>query len=228
MNPWIIKTRSLARRLGVIRLINRFRPLGKYEQSVHDALADAVKPGDTVWDVGANVGVYSELFCQWVGTEGLVIAFEPWAESCDRIRERLPHCEWLQIENIALGEENASGRLVTAANSVENHIETNNDARNGAANSVPVTICRGDHLCNRLGAVPNVIKVDVEGFEEEVLSGMGEMLTSPVLRSVLVEVHFYKLELRGKRTAPTRIQKLLESKGFRAKWVDSSHLFATR
>ena len=228
MNAWIIKTRSLARKMGLIGLINRLRPAGTYEQRVHDALAAAVRPGDVVWDVGANVGVYSELFCQWVGEDGLVIAFEPWAESCVRIRERLPECTWLRVENVALGEEDATGRLVTATDSVENHIETDTDTRDGVAGSVPVIICRGDQVCERLGAVPNVIKVDVEGFEEEVLSGMGQVLASPVLRNVLVEVHFLKLERRGKLTAPTRIQKLLELKGFRTKWVDSSHLFATR
>ncbi len=73
-----------------------------------------------------------------------------------------------------------------------------------------------------------MIKVDVEGFEEEVLQGMGEMLTSPELRSVLVEVHFMKLELRGKATAPVRIEKLLRDKGFKTNWVDASHLFASR
>ena len=73
-----------------------------------------------------------------------------------------------------------------------------------------------------------MIKVDVEGFEEEVLQGMGEMLTSSELRSVLVEVHFMKLELRGKATAPVRIEKLLRGKGFKTNWVDASHLFATR
>jgi hypothetical protein len=89
-------------------------------------------------------------------------------------------------------------------------------------------ISRGDTARNRLGRTPNVIKVDVEGFEEEVLLGMGDVLTSPELRSVLVEVHFLKLEVRGRATAPVRIEKLLKSKGFRTDWVDASHLVGTR
>ena len=179
MKPWVVKARSLARKTGAIRLINRLRPVGAYEQRVHQALTAALRSGDVVWDVGANVGQYSELFCRHVGPNGLVVAFEPSVESCARIRERLPDCAWLRVENVALGDADTSGRLVTGADSVENHVATEADAHNLAAVSIPVEIRRGDTVCDRLGRVPNVIKVDVEGFEEEVLLGMGELLASP-------------------------------------------------
>jgi FkbM family methyltransferase len=228
MNLWIIKVRSFARKIGVIGLINRLRPASPYERRVLAVLTGAVKPGDVVWDVGANVGLYSEQFCQWVGEDGFVVAFEPWAEGCERIRERLPDCQWLRVENIALGEADTTGRLVFGTMSVENHIETEADRLNGMMGSIPVVVCRGDTICNRLGKIPNVVKVDVEGYEEEVLEGMGGMLASPVLRGIMVEVHFLKLEKRGRLTAPNHIQQLLEDKGFRTRWVDASHLFATR
>lgn len=140
VNPWVIKARSFARKTGVIGLINRLRPSGSYERRAHEALIRAVKPGDVLWDVGANIGVYSELFCQWVGEDGLVMAFEPWAESCQRIRERVQNCAWLQVENIALGEADANGRLVIGAESVENHIETEVSAPKGTAATIPVVI----------------------------------------------------------------------------------------
>jgi FkbM family methyltransferase len=228
VNPWVIKARSFARRTGIIALINRMRPPGSYEHRVHKALARAVRPGDVVWDVGANVGVYTGQFCQWVGAGGMVVAFEPFADSCRRIQERLPQCPWLRVENVALGETDTQGRLVTGESSVENHIESDADTRNGVTGSVAVAIRRGDTVCDLLGRVPNVIKIDVEGFEEEVLNGMGATLRQAALRSVLVEVHFSKLEDRGRQTAPTRIQELLDNNGFRTRWVDASHLLASR
>ena len=228
MKPWVVKARSLARKTGAIRLINRLLPARSHERRAHQALTAALRPGDVVWDVGANVGLYSELFCRHVGPEGLVVAFEPSEESCAGIREQLPDCAWLRVENVALGDADTTGRLVTGADSAENHVATEADARNGAAVSIPVEIRRGDTMCGRLGRVPNVIKVDVEGFEEEVLLGMGELLASPQLRCVLVEVHFAKLEARGQAMAPVRIEKLLGTRGFRTSWVDTSHLFAAR
>jgi FkbM family methyltransferase len=228
MNSLLIKARSVARKTGVIRLIHRLWPAGSYEEHFHKALTAAVKPGDVMWDVGANVGLYTEQFCRWVGKDGHVVAFEPTLESFENIRRRLPNCEWLTVENVALGETDTTGRLVIAEGSVENHIETVVEQLNHEVNSVPVVICRGDTICERLGQTPNVVKIDVEGFEEEVLGGMEKMLADPALRSVLVEVHFMKLELRGRATAPIRIEKLLRNKGFRTNWVDVSHLVATR
>lgn len=228
MNPLQIKARSFARKLGVVRLINRLRPSRSYEKKFHEALINAVKSGDVVWDIGANVGLYTDLFCQWVGKDGQVVAFEPAPESVKRIHERLPDCAWLQVENVALGQTDATGRLVVSGDAVENHLETEVDGRNGDAQSIPVEVCRGDTMRNRLGRAPNVIKVDVEGFEEEVLLGMSEILISPQLRSILIEVHFMKLELRGKATAPVRIEKLLREAGFTTKWVDASHIVGTR
>ena len=228
MNPLLIKARSVARKAGVIRIINRLRPASPYEERFHDALVAAVKPGDVVWDIGANVGLYTEQFCQWVGKDGFVVAFEPGPDACQSIRERLPHCAWFRVENIALADADAVGQLVLEAGSVDNHIATETDAARDDVNAVPMTISRGDTVCSRLGRTPNVIKVDVEGFEEEVLLGMGDVLTAPALRSILVEVHFYKLEMRGRATAPVRIEKLLRAKGFTTNWVDASHLAATR
>ncbi len=89
-----------------------------------------------------------------------------------------------------------------------------------------VTIYRGDTICERMGRAPNVIKIDVESFEEEVLKGLDRTLTRPELRSVLVEVHFAQLEQRGQMYAPARIEELLRGKGFKVVWLDPSHLAA--
>jgi FkbM family methyltransferase len=221
----MIHARRFARKAGLIGIIKRFRRVGPYEERVHKALIDAIGPGDVVWDVGANIGIYTQLFCEIVGSNGAVVAFEPSPESCQQIRARLPECGWLRVENVALGDEDRGGRLVLRGYSVEHHIESNEHA---SGESIAVQICRGDSVSKRLGRVPNVVKVDVEGFEEEVLQGMQQMLGSPALRVLLVEVHFLKLETRGQPMAPIRIEKMLRSKGFGTIWVDSSHLFARK
>jgi FkbM family methyltransferase len=228
MNPLQIKLRSFTRRLGVNGIINRLRPKRSYEESFHEALVDAVKPGDVVWDVGANVGLYTALFCEWVGKDGYVVAFEPSLESAQQLRQRLQGCSWLRVESAALGESDAKGLLVVSSDSVDNHVEMELDKVDPNAHSIPVTVHRGDTMCERLGKTPNVVKVDVEGFEEEVLAGMGELLVSPLLRSILVEVHFMKLEVRGRAMAPIRIEKLLRESGFKTNWVDASHIVAKR
>src|SRR5208337_2172509 len=81
--------------------------------------------------------------------------------------------------------------------------------------SSPVRIIRGDEYD---GPRPNVMKIDVEGFEEEVLTGMPRVLADPRLRAIFLEVHFALLEQRGKTTAPLRIERTLREYKFRTKW----------
>lgn len=76
--------------------------------------------------------------------------------------------------------------------------------------------------------MPNAIKIDVEGFEVEVLQGLGPHLAAPTLRVIGVEVHFGILKERGMADAPQRIERLLARNGFRVQWPDSSHLLALR
>jgi FkbM family methyltransferase len=228
MNTFLIKARTLARKTGLIKIINRLRPERPYEDRFHQALVAAVRKGDVVWDVGANVGLYTEMFCEWTGPQGLVVAFEPSKESVAKIKEQIPDCAWLRIENAALAEQDAIGKLVLAESSVNHRLESVTDAARDDVKTDTVTISRGDTVCERMGRVPNVIKIDVESFEEEVLKGLDHTLLSPELRSVLVEIHFSQLEARGQANAPVRIEKLLRSKGFKLAWLDASHLEAKR
>ena len=48
-----------------------------YEARFMRALNARVRPGDVVWDIGANVGMYTQQFAHAVGRSGRVIAFEP-------------------------------------------------------------------------------------------------------------------------------------------------------
>jgi hypothetical protein len=86
----------------------------------------------------------------------------------------------------------------------------------------------GDLYVQRGGPVPQVIKVDVEGFEEQVFLGMRETLQSRQVRTIFCEMHFGILEERGDRMAPVRIEKMLKDLGFRVSWIDASHLGAMR
>jgi hypothetical protein len=76
-------------------------------------------------------------------------------------------------------------------------------------------------------AKPDVVKIDVEGFELEVIRGMRSVLGS--VRAAFIEVHFGLLEERGMRQAPSEIVAELKGLGFNTvKWVDASHIMAIR
>jgi len=228
------EARAFARKLGLLRplALLRIRILkrmgrGEYEQAFDDALHAVIRKDDVVWDVGANLGLYTTKFADWTGPQGQVVAFEPvptcFAELSQRVQDR-PQVRALQR---ALGDTdqttlmNMSDDPLAATHSFATHDQ--------GTTSISVQVSRGDSLVRELGLkVPNVIKVDVEGFEGEVLAGLGTMLDHPSCRAVLIEVHFGILDQRGKRQAPVEICNRLRAAGFELRWVDASHLVATR
>jgi len=57
-NPGTLTLRRVARSMGLTRLFVGVLARDKYEATLAKAMVDAIAPGETVWDVGANVGHY--------------------------------------------------------------------------------------------------------------------------------------------------------------------------
>ena len=234
MNALLIKLRSEGRKLGLHRFLYHLRTTlrlnDEYEKHFHKALEGAVRSGDVVWDVGANVGFYTELFCRWVGPTGRVVAFEPNPAACEAIRKRLPACEILTLENIALGSLEGTMSLVVGNEDCppNAHLMPELDVSSANKFAVPVQVSTGDVICERIGQVPAVIKIDVEGFEDDVLEGLEHTLSSPSVRAVFLEIHFQALEDRGRPNGPIQIENFLKNKGFLLDWIDMNHLKAER
>jgi hypothetical protein len=75
---------------------------------------------------------------------------------------------------------------------------------------------------------PDVVKIDVEGYELEVVEGLSKALSSGQVRSVFIEVHFALLHGRKLDKAPAAILQRLRQHGFSVRWVDPSHIGARR
>ncbi len=226
------EARSLARRVGLTRLIQNFQ--GKlngqagYEPKVMAFLQDAVCEGDTVWDVGANVGQFTRLFSEWVGPQGHVVAFEPVASCFEALCDRTKECRNVQALNVGLADVEAQLQMHLSEDP-EGTINTFLGTRDDTPRTVELTVQSGDALRQADGLpTPNVLKIDVEGFEPEVLRGLDATLREPACRKVLCEVHFALLESRGQKHAPGEIRRYLSDRGFSLKWITPSHLGAHR
>jgi FkbM family methyltransferase len=212
----------------VVRLLSFGRSEDVYEQGFKSAMLSCIRAGDCVWDVGANVGFYSELFALAVGPAGRVVSFEPSPACAAALRDRLRDCSagasW-SVVPVALSDADGDAWLSLGAGDTapSNHLANGDDT-----STVPVKMARGDSLLAQGYGPPAVIKIDVEGFEGEVLDGMDSVLAHPSLRAVCVEVHFSQLDGRGKPNEPTRIARLLQTRQFTLKWVDKSHFIAQR
>ncbi len=235
MSTWLaVKTeaRSVARKVGLTTVIQRLeRQLpgkGGYESKVRSALEAAVREGDVVWDVGANVGLYTQLFSTWVGATGEVVAFEPVPSCFASLSERIGAASNVRVVNVGLSDAEASLPMYLADDE-EGTTHTFVSARGGDRQVTELEVRPGDDVRLAGGLrVPNVIKIDVEGFELEALRGLNETLRQPECRAVLCEVHFGVLEARGHKHGPSEVGAYLGDHGFETSWIDLSHLAAVR
>jgi FkbM family methyltransferase len=189
------------------------------EKRVNTAILDLTRPGDVVWDVGANVGLYTRRFLESVGTGGYVVAVEPVPSNAASLRELAPP-ERLRVVEAALADSNDHMPLDVSGESGET------SSIGDGPGALRVRVVRGDTLVTEGVRPPQIVKIDVEGFEGDVLDGMPDLLRG--VRSVIVEVHFAALAQRGRPREPLRLLELLRRLGFAVRWVDPSHLVATR
>jgi FkbM family methyltransferase len=212
--------RSVCRALGLIPALHRVRSLwhsSEYEDKFAAALLSSVRPDDCVWDVGANVGFYTEQFSK---RARCVVAFEPLAENILHITSRgLPNVDCRQV---ALGNTRAQ-MLISRRAQFSSIVARPSGPSDATYETVSVT--PGDALVGL--PMPNVVKIDVEGYEPEVINGMPHVLSQ--VRAAFIEVHFSILESRGMLQQPVAIVKELKRLGFTTvKWVDASHIKALR
>lgn len=205
--------RSLARKLGLVPVLHRFRRLWRtgYEESFSHALLSEIRLNDCVWDVGANVGYYSR---QIAPIAARVIAFEPLPEAFLKLSQ-LDHAN-LTLVSLALGDREGTQPLAVSG--------TSSSLAVPVGTVIDVHVARGDDLDL---PQPNIVKIDVEGYEPEVIAGMQARLRSCECRAAFCELHFQTLEKRGIRQGPAVVIRQLRSLGFtRIRWLDASHIGA--
>jgi len=227
---WTIALRRLGRTAGLNRVIAvLLKGREGYESKFRDTMLSLVREADCVWDVGANAGYYSRLFAERVGQRGRVFAFEPDPRVLARLERRVGSLDNITIVPLALADRDGTMPFRQGLDAVGATGQLIDSDRASARAWIQVSALRGDSVvATGMAAPPNVVKIDVEGFESEVLCGFGTLLERLPLRAVCLEVHFDLLDRRGRRNAPGEIERRLYSAGFKCRWTDYSHLVALR
>src|SRR5438105_683500 len=80
--------------------------LGTFEPAFQDALARRIKPGMTVFDIGANAGFYSLLARKLVGPQGRSISVDPDPKNCENIQtlREINHFDRWEVLQAALSD----------------------------------------------------------------------------------------------------------------------------
>jgi FkbM family methyltransferase len=152
--------------------------LGAFEPRTVNAYRRFIKPGDTVLDIGANVGAHTLFFAKFVGDSGKVLAFEPTEWAFRKLKANLalnPELERrVDANHMFLVASDTDSRppeiysswpLEERGNLHPKHLGQLQET--GAAGAATLD----SHLAARPGVEPRWIKIDVDGNELPVLRG---------------------------------------------------------
>ena len=157
---------------------------GLHEYQDMALVLHALRPGDLFADVGANIGSYTVLAAGAAGATCL--SFEPhpatFAHLLDNVRLN-DLGPMVTARNIALGASSASLSFTAGLDTV-NHVLAEGEV---VSDAIHVPVEPLDSVLS--GAALTVMKIDVEGFETEVLNGGSEAFQSSSLIAVIMELN---------------------------------------
>ena len=160
------------------------------ERYIVTKLLNIIKPGDICWDVGANIGFYTCLLASLVEDSGAVVAFEPAARTCGYLKENVSLNQFTNVTvvNKGLGDKQEQRLLHYSEAGLAEGTASLKYADRRAA-SERVTLDTIDNLIPEL-PTPDFIKIDVEGYQLEVLRGAEHCLKThaPLLMAELRDV----------------------------------------
>jgi len=180
--------------------------LGRLEAQTLADFAAHVRPGSVVWDVGANVGLFTLTAARRTGPTGHTVAFEPVPRNIAFLRRHLElnHCTNTTIVEAAVTSTTGRVRMAPGASPSEFAVRADGPL------DVPCTTLDEWHAASPLGP-PSVIKIDTEGAEAEVLQG-----ATDVFRSARPRLY---LAVHGDAVA-ARCRHLLDAWSYRVTTVD--------
>ncbi len=182
-------------RLGEARMLLHSSMKGLSETvflySVHEPentrlYSQLIHPGDTVLDIGGNIGYYALIASQLVGPTGRVIAVEPVPDTYCYLHKNTAVCPNITSLQVAVGVEGATQELHISE--VPNWSALFRYPGQKVINTISVVTRSIDALVDELGIAPNVVRMDIEGGEVEALAGAMKTIFQHKPR-ICVELH---------------------------------------
>jgi len=140
--------------------------LGTLEREKLRHFVHGLRPGMTVWDIGAHVGLYTLASARTLATEGTVCAFEPLGQNVALLRRHLALNGLVNVEVYETAVGDRSGRLRMSAGDSPSEFHAD------PAGPFSLPVCAVDDWLESTGArPPAVVKIDAEGSEAAILRG---------------------------------------------------------
>jgi FkbM family methyltransferase len=171
----------------------------RHTDHLYQCLETALQPGDVFWDVGANIGTVSAHFAHPRFSLSSLHAFEPNPGPLKTLQSLFSDNARCRVHPFGLGDAERTMTLhLSAAGSSVGSISR--DFQEGK--EIQVQVRRGDAVRRELRLpAPDVMKIDVEGFEPGVFAGLAETIAEH--RPIIVFEHLFLSDEQIRELTPT-------------------------
>ncbi|MCP4903307.1 MAG: FkbM family methyltransferase [bacterium] len=182
---------------------------GEYEKEESRLISELINPGDLVFDIGANIGYTTCLMAQAVvgASGGEVHAFEPEPKNFEILQQNvvLNEFDCVILNRLGLASSSGSASIYLSEQNQADHTLVHMPGRE----AIPVETVTFDdyYAAHCAGRRVRLVKIDVQGFEYEVLHGMRESLHDGRIDTVLLELWPARMKRTG--TATVRFLELI-------------------
>jgi FkbM family methyltransferase len=149
---------------------------GVWEPFETQVFSRLCKPGDSVLDLGANIGWYSTIAAKILGNNGSILAFEPDETNARLLEMNLAISDVHNIAKVvraAVADKEANALFYKSDFNLGDH-RLFSDGSSREVNSVPVTTL--DIIFNGNNAkLPDIVKSDTQGSEAKILKGASKL-----------------------------------------------------
>lgn len=192
------------------------RRKGEWEPFETELFARLLAADVDFYDIGANIGWYSMLAGKRLGSRGIVHAFEPVPENVGLLARNAASngLANIRINPFALGKFDGTTRIFLSPDNKGDHRAYPSGEERA---SISIGLCRFDSYFDRTTRKPLLIKMDTQGFEYDVLLGMGDILETHRAEIMMI-IEFWPHGLLQNGTDIDAMIGLLQARGF-TPWV---------
>ena len=172
--------------------------LGLSDLRVNEMIARIVRKGDIAVDIGANIGIMASLMAARSGPSGFVYAFEPHPKIRETLQKNI--AAWasapvptapVSVIPMAVSYPYAGGGILFephdfSSNSGLARLKTNADRETLSDNEMRVRTIDFDSWASKINGI-RLVKIDVEGHEDQVIAGMTHALAASKIDYLIFE-----------------------------------------
>ena len=158
-----------------------------------EILKKNIKQGDTIIDIGANIGFYTKILSELVGEKGKVHAFEPDRINYQRLLSYSAGLKNVELNNKAIGPKTEKLKIYTSKMLNVDHRTYKPEEYE---EEIEIDAVNLDEYLSGKGKV-DIIKMDIQGFEMSAIKGMEQTLKANQNIKLITEFWPHGLKLTG-------------------------------